>query len=534
MKLMNRWQMLSNELDGIDPGMHRNVSRLRRVVACALLALPTAVVPALAQSGNPVATRERTFRIPFRVDPIERQRLIEVQLHYSNDRGATWRHYATARPDETSFAFNSERDGEYWFTVRTLDQERRLYPPTLSGVAPGLRVAVDQTPPLVSARGLSPVSEQVGVAWEVDDDRLDLESLVVEYRVTGSADWKSVAIDKLARSEARFNPLERGPLEIRVRVRDRAGNEGAKLVVLNSPAGIPAKATNESGDARFLSRSSAPPDVSPDFQRPSRPRFTPLAENAAPSTPTTNSAPPRANPPPPPKEEVRPNAPPQPINARLVNSTRFGVNYSVEDLGKSGLSSVTLYYLDPRTWTWESYGEDEDRESPFLVEVDGEGVYGILLIAKNGAGVGEDPPTAADRPQSWIEVDLTPPEIDLFPPEPGIGSAAGILSISWTVSDRNLAPKSINLFYAVSASGPWTKFASEIKNTGRYQWRIPEEAPYKFYVRLEASDRAGNVGRADTERPVIVDLARPRLKITGVEANDKAPGPWSKDDEEEK
>jgi hypothetical protein len=33
---------------------------------------------------------------------------------------------------------------------------------------------------------------------------------------------------------------------------------------------------------------------------------------------------------------------------------------------------------------------------------------------------------------------------------------------------------------------------------------------------LEARDRAGNVGRAVTERPVIVDLARPRIKVLRI------------------
>lgn len=223
--------------------------------------------------------------------------------------------------------------------------------------------------------------------------------------------------------------------------------------------------------------------------------------------------------------EQRPLTPkPSTLNLRLVNSTRFGINYATEEVGKSGLGSVKLWYtVDGRNWS--CYGEDEDHESPFQVEVGGEGTYGFTLVAQSGAGMGDDPPKAGDAPQIWIEVDLTPPLVQIFPPVPGQGPAAGILSITWTAQDVNLAARSIKLSYSEHADGPWRTIAENLENTGRYQWRTPKDVPYKFFVRVEAKDRAGNVGRADTLRPVFIDLTRPKLKILGVEADDQRPTP---------
>jgi len=45
---------------------------------------------------------------------------------------------------------------------------------------------------------------------------------------------------------------------------------------------------------------------------------------------------------------------------------------------------------------------------------------------------------------------------------------------------------------------------------------MPDPLPYQFYVRVEAIDRAGNVGEAVTADRVKVDLSLPRAKILDV------------------
>lgn len=488
--------------------------------------------------------RDRSFRIPFRVQPTTAPRVAEVQLHYSRDRGRTWEHYSSARPEELGFVFHAAGDGEYWFAVRTKDPQDQLSPSSLEGLPPMLRVTVDTVPPRVEMRGLNPVGDQIGVEWRVDDTDLDLDSMQIEYRGS-QGDWMTVpGVSRSRTGRVTWRPEAGGPLEIRLRILDLAKNEGIQTINLGAPQGIPAVG----GGARGPLGSNFASDSGGDFQLPNRPRV--------PNSPYASSDPssqgsrevsrqdlrPLDNPnrpfdgqngnfvPPASPLDARreaeptiPRAPASKVNTMLVNSTRFAIEYDVEELGKSGLSSVALYYLNPRNYTWEYYGEDEDRESPFLVEVDGEGIYGISLVAKNGAGLGSEPPAPGERPQIWIEVDLTPPETTLYPPEPGRGTMAGLLNIAWGVQDRNLASKAVSIYYAETASGPWTPIVEEIANTGRYQWKIPEEVPYKFYVRLEAKDRAGNVGRAETDRPVIVDLSRPRLKIRNVIPNPSMP-----------
>jgi hypothetical protein len=47
---------------------------------------------------------------------------------------------------------------------------------------------------------------------------------------------------------------------------------------------------------------------------------------------------------------------------------------------------------------------------------------------------------------------------------------------------------------------------------------MKKDHPYEFFVRVEAMDRAGNVGHACTTKPVRVDLVRPSGMIVGVDA----------------
>ena len=46
---------------------------------------------------------------------------------------------------------------------------------------------------------------------------------------------------------------------------------------------------------------------------------------------------------------------------------------------------------------------------------------------------------------------------------------------------------------AEQPDGRWTQIAANLPNDGRYVWTMPVSGvPYKFYVRVEAVDKAGN------------------------------------------
>jgi hypothetical protein len=85
----------------------------------------------------------------------------------------------------------------------------------------------------------------------------------------------------------------------------------------------------------------------------------------------------------------------------------------------------------------------------------------------------------------------------------------------------------ISLLYAPKQGGPWTAIpgATKIDNTGRFVWRMESNVPYELFVRVEAVDEAGNVGTADCQTSVKVDLAIPKARVSfeGIKALPTAP-----------
>jgi hypothetical protein len=174
--------------------------------------------------------------------------------------------------------------------------------------------------------------------------------------------------------------------------------------------------------------------------------------------------------------------------------------------------------------TWQKYSEDPGRKPPYIFEAHDEGVYGFSLIVRSGVGLRDREPRKGDPPQLWVEVDLTKPVVHWAKAEVGRGSDSGWLTITWAATDKNLGRQPITLSYAKELQGPWTQIASNLENTGRYRWQMPPGIPFRFFVRVEATDQAGNVGVLDLPEPAIVDLHQPKGFILDVEpANKETP-----------
>ncbi|MCI0743092.1 MAG: hypothetical protein L0Y72_29025 [Gemmataceae bacterium] len=426
-------------------------------------------------TGSPIFSRSRQFRIPFNLPPDGRYK--QLLLFVSTDQGKSWQPSAAAPPEQKHFLFLADRDGYFWFAVQTVDLDKRLNPPTLEGVTPSLKVIIDTLPPAVQLQPLQPRGAEVGVAWDVRDDNLDLadrESAKLEFRAAGrgfggEAGWSAVPMPPAAAS-AYWNPQTATPLEVRMRVKDRAGNVGETTTT------IPARGfANEN------------PNVQPNLGH--LPEQQPLVNGPA--------------------EHER----------KLVNNKRISLNYELKEVGPSGVSAVELWYTtDGRGWNKYPlrFGEDPAQKN-IVFDVVGEGIYGISLVAKSGVGLGERPPQMGDRPQIWIEVDTTKPQVQLHNVMVGTGPDKGKLSLTWTARDKNMHPQPITLAYAEQLSGPWTTIADKQPNSSRYVWQMPAEIPYQFHLKVEALDRAGNVGEAATESLIKVDLSQPKVKILNVE-----------------
>lgn len=416
-----------------------------------------------AQSEPVDYARKRSFFIPFSISQEDQPRIREVQLYVSDNLGRSWRMFGAVGPSETRFSFNAERDGEFWFLVRTLDTAGQFQPATVDGQRPGLRVIVDTTPPTILLQPLPSAGEQIGVQWDIRDEHLDVTSLRLEYR-SAAGDWQPINVEPQPYGRKVWTPLGRGPYEVRLRAQDRSGN------------------SNTGSAAIGLGGVAAPGALEP------------RRDPYAPSGGYTGGQP----------------------SVLYVKSLEFNLNYKVEEEGPSGIDKVELYYTrDGRTW--QRYGENASKQPPFRVKLPSEGVYGLSLVVRSGVGLGDPPPRMGDQPQIWVEIDLKQPEVRLISAEASRGGELATLNIQWTATDKNLDAQPITISYAEQPSGPWTPIAQNLDNTGRYIWTVPAGSPHKFYLRVEARDKARNVGVADSRQPIVVDLKQPRGVLLGIE-----------------
>ncbi|QDT53764.1 hypothetical protein Pan44_17870 [Caulifigura coniformis] len=516
-------------------------------VAGLLLAAPLAA--AEGPGGKPLYTQKPRFRIPFQFDAAEMQRLgaVEIQLFVSTDMGTNWNREQSVDPTAGKFAFEAPGNGEYWFAVRTVDRNQKVFPEGPPEV--GLRVVVDSQPPSLDLRVEALGRDRVSLSWDASDPNIDPSSLKIEWRDEVNREWQTVGIYAAASGQTSWTT--RGVVEVRGSIRDLAGNPvessastrgGSSLEAPSLPAFAPARSPRRSEPDFSKPVAEAMEPLPPEFEnppqtamQPSDPQFDalPIVRSQAPSGyfrqqhrtgMLTNSN--AANRPAitddrwgPPIGQGASAFPSQTagVAVRSVRSRTFKIGYQLDDVGPSGVANVDLYITEDGGRKWFHYGSDADRQSPFDVTVPADGTYGFCIRVQNGLGVVADPPQPGDAPDIRISIDQSAPVAQLLPLRQGQGSHNNQVLIEWSVQDELLAEQPVALTFAESPTGPWRPITGWTENSGRYVWTITEPLKQRVYIRLEARDAAGNTSIALAEQPLLVDLSRPTARIVDVE-----------------
>lgn len=212
---------------------------------------------------------------------------------------------------------------------------------------------------------------------------------------------------------------------------------------------------------------------------------------------------------------------PQGERAHMTRSKRFNLDYSIDDVGPLGVEKVELWVTRNGGRDWDLWGLDEDRESPFSVSVDEQGIYGFRIVIVGRNGLASETPRGGDAADLWVGVDTKKPEADIKSAAYGSEAFAGHLDVQWTVTDDHLGTKPITLMISEKRNGPWTPIASGLSNTGQHHWRVDSRVPDSFYLRLEARDEAGNVATRDLDKPIKSAGMTPKGHVRGFKPVDR-------------
>lgn len=528
------------------------------VLGAALAGLPHA---AHAQSADKavIHTNKTVFNLPVKIDDRNRAGLREIRL-YVKSGAADWVQQEAGKPDIKSFSYRVPQDGEYWFSVATVDKAGVSMPADISREPPGLRVLVDTVPPIVELKPVVGPDGKANLKCVLQDANPDFQSLKVSYRM---ADGREMVLVPEVGAPGTFmvtNP-EIWTRPVHVEAKDRCGNlvqhdfqlqnplaqAGPPPAALPPSAPLPGALPPVSANAMPLHPPSTPLDVvalKPDLPVMSTPEPGPIPppanvwqtppHNPLHETPPLQSLPPQQREPAPlpfndspPASGITQVAATQTVpnytapksarpadNRRLLNTVRAVLEYRIDDVGPSGVSKVEVWMTGDEGRTWRRLQEDFDRRSPAEVNLPGEGVYGIRLAVTNGNGFGGSPPKSGDEATSCLEIDTTVPFVQLRDIDPLAKN--GNLTICWAANDKNMSPEPVSLYYRTRRDGPWQVMAVNLPNSGSYQWAFPRQMGGQFFIRIEVRDEAGNIARAETNEPITLDLAEPRASVVNV------------------
>lgn len=203
---------------------------------------------------------------------------------------------------------------------------------------------------------------------------------------------------------------------------------------------------------------------------------------------------------------------------RYSDSFRFSLDYELEAVGSLGVEAIELYGTVNSGKTWNLWGRDPDRVSPFDIETKEEGVFGFRIVVLGQNGLASPRPLSGESPDIVVVVDTTAPKVRITGAEYGEGNRLGALVIRYECSDQHLLERPVALSFSDSVQGPWTTIAAGLQNDGDYVWPADPQLPRKLYLRIDVTDEAGNVGTYVLQEAIDVQGLAPRARIRGFQS----------------
>jgi predicted DNA-binding protein (UPF0251 family) len=181
----------------------------------------------------------RSFHIPFTLEARHQEKMRELVLWISRDRGKTWFVCTKLQPSQAhSFEMEVPDDGVYWFLVQTVDNQGRCEPTDPKRAKPSICVCVDTTAPTATLFRPEINQKAVDLSWEAEDANLADNPITLEWAEHKNGPWRLIGDGNLPNTGHYKWHLNNGipsRVYLRIRVRDKAGNEACAATAQAEP-----------------------------------------------------------------------------------------------------------------------------------------------------------------------------------------------------------------------------------------------------------------------------------------------------------
>ncbi len=219
---------------------------------------------------------------------------------------------------------------------------------------------------------------------------------------------------------------------------------------------------------------------------------------------------------------TRPAADGQPLEYRgrplhLARGRRFAWDYEIPAVRRTaGPLRAELWTTRDGGLTWQKAAIDTDGRSPIDVELAEAGFYGVRLELVADVPDADAGPRSGAEPDAWVGIDDQPPQVELAGIDRDETAATDALVIRYAARDPLLASNSVRLLYSPNAEGPWATITTGAANEGSHRWEPGKNVPARVFVRIEATDAAGNQATAVSDEAVSVAPTRFGGRLGGL------------------
>ena len=201
----------------------------------------------------------------------------------------------------------------------------------------------------------------------------------------------------------------------------------------------------------------------------------------------------------------------------LARSRRFAWDYEIPAVRRAaGPLRAELWTTRDGGLTWQKTAVDADGRSPIDVELAEPGFYGVRLELVAKVPDADGGPRSGAEPDAWVGVDDQPPEVRLVAVDRDESGPADALIIRYAANDPLLPDNSVRLLYSPNAEGPWATIVAGATNAGEHRWEPARSVPARVYIRIEATDAAGNKSFAVGDEAVSVAPTRFGGRLGGL------------------
>ncbi len=314
--------------------------------------------PSIGSPATPkrTYTKNTSFSLPIQMDESVRATLKEVRL-YVKTGSSEWSQHEVATPQTPHFTCHAPADGEYCFTLVTVDKSGKPTPSDVRNQPPALRVVVDTRAPVLEASAALEGGETI-LRIRIADANPDLQS--VRATVLTDAGDRSLSPITGQPGAFRLNTTDL-QLPIRIAASDMSGNLATRDVVARDL--LPASPMTARYESPPLPNTALPtiptPQASPIIAPPPALPLTAPAPlpSALAANPGTASAPNglvnaayRAAPSLDNSEKA--------ISRKIANTNMGTVEYRIETTGPAEVGRIDIYLTPDHGKSWTKVVQD--------------------------------------------------------------------------------------------------------------------------------------------------------------------------------